>query len=69
MGSEGELFEPGDLVETDPALLGMDTTIIPQSGVGVVVHSNPRKDGLLEVLWDGHLYLLHRDWVAKVKGM
>lgn len=67
MGSEGELFEPGDLVETDPSLLGMDTTVIPQSGVGVVVHSNPQ-GWSLEVLWDGHLYLLHRDWVAKVKG-
>lgn len=68
MGSEGELFEPGDLVETAPELLGMETTVIPQSGVGVVVHSNPRKGGLLEVLWDGQFYFLHKDWVAKVKG-
>lgn len=68
MGSEGELFEPGDLVATAPELLGMETTVIPQTGVGIVVRANLGESGLIEVLWDGQFYFLHKDWVAKVKG-
>lgn len=65
MGSDGELFEPGDLVETETSLRGADVTIVPTSGRGVVVSITR---GLMEVMWDdGALYLIHKDWVAKVK--
>ena len=55
----------GDLVTTDPLLLGLDSTILPQSGVGVVINVNSRS--LVDVLWDGEIYRIHSSWVIKVQ--
>lgn len=60
-----EELNVGDLVTTDPQLQGMDTTILPQSGVGVVINVNSRS--LADVLWDGEIYLVHSSWVTKVQ--
>ena len=54
-----------DLVTTDPLLLGLDSTILPQSGVGVVINVNSRS--LVDVLWDGEIYRIHSSWVTKVQ--
>ena len=54
-----------DLVTTDPLLLGLDSTILPQSGVGVVINVNSRS--LVDVLWDGEIYRIHSSWVIKVQ--
>ena len=67
-GVEGKMADElkvADLVTTDPLLLGLDSTILPQSGVGVVINVNSRS--LVDVLWDGEIYRIHSSWVTKVQ--
>ena len=65
VGKMSDELKVADLVTTDPLLLGLDSTILPQSGVGVVINVNSRS--LVDVLWDGEIYRIHSSWVTKVQ--
>ena len=65
VGKMADELKVGDLVTTDPLLQGLDPTILPQSGVGVVINVN--SGSLVDVLWDGEIYHIHSSWVTKVQ--